>query len=106
MSDERSVEVYELRDGYDRYESMKEVLTRLPGDTWLPAKDDVLLLQSDVAESELNHQGRAVAYRVVEREFFYREERNAEPTTPRHCRMPAIWLFVRRIPEDDYKNAA
>lgn len=102
MSDERNIQVHEIKDGRDRYECMNEVLTLLPGDIQLPAKDDVILLQAELPGVPRNHQGRAVAYRVVEREFFYREDRSADPVDQRPCRTPIIWIFVRRIPEDEY----
>jgi hypothetical protein len=102
MSDERNIEVYEIADGHDRYESMGHVLTLLPGDTMLPAKGDVILLQAELPGVERNHQGRGVAYRVVEREFFYREDRNVDPMEQHPVRAPITWVFVRRIPEAEY----
>ena len=102
MSDERNVEVYEVTDGHDRYHSMSEVLALLPGDARLPAKGDIILLQSELSDAEQNHHGRGVAYRVVEREFFYREDRRVVAPEEYARRFPAIWLFVRRVPEAEY----
>jgi hypothetical protein len=102
MSDERNVEVYEVEDGHDRYECMSKLLMLLPGDALLPAKGDVILAQAALPDVPRNHHERAVAYRVVEREFFYREDSTADPAEQRPLRSPVTWIFVRRIPEDDY----
>jgi hypothetical protein len=99
------VEVYEVRPGYRRDKLIKNAaIAMLPPDAVPDVGDIILLSRKDTGGNEEDAYWNGHApFEVVQRERLYMHDpEGAEAQGFRVARNGKIWIFVRRIPKDEY----